>query len=364
MKVLITGGCGFVGYHTASKYLDEGHEVTIIDNLERASLLGYAENVPDSRKYSNYDALVDKGARILLSDISKESTFDSLKEGQSDINGRTIALAEECFDYIIHLAAQCGVPPSIENPRRDFEVNALGTLNLLEYVRQTGGKMVYISTNKVYPLHAGWTKDPKTNQWQWSVPVKREHGMAVKAYDNHGSRTPYGASKFVGDIYAQEYHHIYGIPMGIFRCSCLAGTHQFSYQEQGWVTWFAIAAEKGLPINIFGDGEQVRDVLWSGDVVSAIDGFLTSQLDYGLWNLGGGPSNTLSVNECVRILSELTGKNVFNQVTYHDWRPSDQRIYTSDIRNVKRDLNWAPTKPPKDLLEEILEWVREFKAIL
>jgi len=183
--------------------------------------------------------------------------------------------------------------------------------------------------------------------------------MSVEAFDNQGSRTPYGASKFVGDIYCQEYHHIYGVPVGVFRCSCLSGTHQFSFSAQGWVTWFAIAAEKGLPIEIYGDGDQVRDILWSGDIVSAIDSFLTSDLNHGVWNLGGGPERTMSVNECVRILSTLTERNITDQVTYRGWRQSDQRVYTSNINKALSDLKWAPTKTPVEIIEEILPWVKK-----
>ena len=252
------------------------------------------------------------------------------------------------------MAAQTSVPASIKNPRRDFEINTVGTLNMLEFAKQCGSRVTYASTNKTFPIHNKWKLEG--DRWRWEEEDLHENGWPVTPMDNEGSRTPYGNSKFAGDTLCQEWHHIYGIPTGIFRKSCIQGTHQFAFESQGWISWFIIATLKGEPIRIFGDGKQVRDVLWVEDVVKAYDCFARSDtIDHGVWNLGGGPSFTLSLNECLDIIEEVTGKR--SPVTYHDWRPSDQRVYTSNITPLKDEFGWEPTVTPTTGIERIVEWV-------
>lgn len=280
-------------------------------------------------------------------DISKQDTIERL----SSKHGH--------FDFIFHLAAQCGVPPSIKHPRRDFEVNALGTLNVLEYARLRGDcGVVYASTNKVYPIHAGWERED--GRWRWSDKRLHKFGWPVEGMRSdlcQGTRTPYGASKYTGDLYCQEYAQLYNLRIGVFRMSCIAGEHQLSYAEQGWITWFALANAQGREdTTVFGDGQQVRDVLHVSDVVSAYDAFVRSPVQHGVWNLGGGPGQATSLNECLLALQETSGKK-FKEVKYEDWRQSDQKCYTSDIRPVMRDLKWRPRVVLDEIYERIVSWV-------
>lgn len=339
MKVLITGGCGLIGYNTAKYYLNKNCQVSVIDNLERSTLLGY--KVSEKRQMYNALALHQMGADIFYRDVSIPETWKIVDSEKGN------------FDVIVHLAAQCGVPTSLNDPGRDFEVNTVGTFNMLEMARKWNAKVVYASTNKVYPLHDMWTK--KADRWIWAVPQWHEHGFPTSAMDRD-SRTPYGASKYCGDVLCQEFFHSFGVRTGIFRMSCIYGPNQFGFEEQGWLVWFIIATLKELPIKIYGDGCQVRDCLYVGDLVRAYDSFVQNdELDHGVWNMGGGPEFTLSLNECLDMIERMTGKR--SPVTYHDWRPSDQRVYTSDIRPAMKDLNWEPMIDPANGLEYVKEWV-------
>ena len=345
MKVLVTGGCGLIGYHAATYYINKGDNVTVIDNLERSKLLGHDE-VSDARRDYNKIRLENLGVKIYEWDISDQRTVGTVGEHEGP------------FDTIIHLAAQCGVPTSIENPRRDFEVNVIGTFNVLEYAREFGSTVVFASTNKVYPIHEGFIE--KEDRWHFQKPDWDTYGFPVVT-SLIGSRTPYGWSKYSADNLCQEYYHTYGVKTGVFRMSCIYGTHQFGFEEQGWATWFVIATEKDLPITIFGDGKQVRDMLYVEDTIKAYDAFVESDLEHGVFNLGGGPTNTLSLNECLKKLTEITGKT--SKVELKDWRPSDQKVYISDIRPIKIALDWEPTVGPDEGLKKIHDWVKEAKVI-
>jgi len=336
MKVLITGGAGMIGFNIAKRYAAmKDCEVTVMDNLERSELLGH--DVSSTRRYFNVDALEDMGVLVLQRDVSDPDSWYDLDE----------------YDYIFHMAAQCGVPTSVVNPRRDFEVNTIGTFNMLEHARKSGSKVVYASTNKVYPIHDAWTLDG--DMWRWENDEYHEHGFPV-VDDIRGSRTPYGNSKYMGDLLCQEYHHMYGLQIGVFRMSCIYGPNQFSFEEQGWITWFAIANLKEMLINIYGDGYQVRDILWVEDVVDIYHQFMESSTEHGVWNLGGG-ENQVTLKQAMEIISRITGKE-FVKVNYADWRPSDQKVYTTDIRPLRESFGWAPTVGIEEGIFRMISWVK------
>jgi len=205
-------------------------------------------------------------------------------------------------------------------PRTDFEVNLVGTFNVLETARLNDSSIVFCSTNKVYgnnvntvPVHERPTRylfaDHKFDQRvPESFPI-----------DQTG-HSPYGTSKLAADIYVQEYAHTYGLKAGIFRMSCIYGERQFRVEDQGWLSWFAIAAHMGKPVTIYGDGKQARDVLYVSDLLTAYEAFLESNVKHQVFNIGRGPDNTLSLLELLRMLREMTGKDP--QVSFQDWRPS------------------------------------------
>jgi len=338
VRVLVTGGCGLIGYHAAKYYHEAGHEVDVIDNLERSYLLGH--KVSMERERFNENLLWDMGVSIGHYDVSESVSFDQY----------------DGHDVVIHMAGQCGVPTSIDNPRRDFEVNTIGTFNVLEYARKHGAAVVMASTNKVYPLHDGFMLNDDVDRWEFSIPNWHRKGFPI-TNELVGARTPYGNSKYMADLLCQEYAHTYGVRTGVFRMSCIYGPNQFGFEEQGWATWFIIATLKGLPLTIYGDGMQVRDMLYVEDCVAAYDAFVQSDIKHGVWNLGGGVGNTLSLHEHLDQMEEIAGYR--SAVSYMDWRPLDQKCYTSDIGPVRNALSWAPQVHPAEGLARTTEWVRE-----
>lgn len=338
MKVLVTGGCGLIGFHAAKYYKELGHDVDIMDNLERSRLLGYVVN--DERYRFNLNILEKMKAPVYQLDVSAQDNFEQF----------------DGHDIIIHMAGQCGVPTSIENPRRDFEINTIGTFNVLEYARRCDATVVLASTNKVYPIHEGFVLNENTDRWEFSNPIWSKKGFPT---DNAlvGARTPYGNSKYAADLLCQEYAHTYGVRTGVFRMSCIYGPNQFGFAEQGWATWFIIATLKGWPITIYGDGKQVRDMLYVEDCIRAYDAFVQSDRKHGVWNLGGGMKNTLTLNEHLDGMKKLTDKR--SDLIFENWRPLDQKCYISDIQPIKDQLEWEPKVDPSDGLRETTKWVEK-----
>jgi CDP-paratose 2-epimerase len=339
MRVLVTGGCGLIGFNAAKYYAEQGHEVDVMDNLERSDLLGH--RVSEERRTFNSLALRQLGVNVFHYDVSVRRDW----------------LQFDGHDLILHYAGQCGVPTSIENPRRDWEVNAVGTFNGLEYAREHDATFCFASTNKVYPIHDAFVFDEKDDRWHFLNHKWDKLGVGLEATSEVGSRTPYGASKYSADLMCQEYAHTYGLKTGVFRMSCIYGPNQFGFAEQGWATWFIIAALKRLPLTIYGDGKQVRDMLYVEDCVKAYDAFYKSDLDHGVFNLGGGDKNTLSLHECIHQLQE--DLDIKLDVSYDDWRPSDQKVYISDIRPLKRHLDWKPEVSPAEGLQATTVWVKD-----
>ena len=335
MDILVTGAAGLIGFNVCRYFQQQGHNVLGIDNLERSKLLGHA--VSEERKFYNLHALGRLGISCLRWDVSDPNIWLDLP----------------AMDAVVHLAGQCGVPTSISNPRRDFEINTIGTFNALEYARTFGAKFVYASTNKVYPIHDGWHLEGK--RWRWTDTRRHLSGFPVTAMDKSG-RTPYGASKMAGDVLVQEYGDIFGLRTACFRMSCIYGPNQpLPTEEQGWAVHFIRATLKGYEITIFGDGMQVRDMLYVEDLVRAYESFLVNDIKSGVWNIGGGPKFSLSLLECLDIIEKYTGKR--SPVKFEDWRPSDQRVYTSDIFETSVGLKWHPIVCPEEGIRNILGWM-------
>ncbi len=345
MKILVTGGAGFVGSHVAEYYAKKGDEVVIFDNLSRSMLLGYdALNT-----VYNWDYL------------KKYDNIDRIKGDIRDIGA--IETASKDTDLIIHTAAQTAVTTSVKDPRTDFEINALGTFNVLEAARKSKSNtsVIFCSTNKVYGDNVN------------KIPVKEQDKRYVFKDPNYKKgipeifstdlceHTPYGTSKFSGDIYVQDYSHVYGLKTAIFRMSCIYGKRQFGVEDQGWVAWFVIATLTNNPITIYGDGKQVRDVLYIEDLIKAYDLFMKSNLKQEVFNIGGGSENTLSLLELLDLLEELTGMGA--KISYANWRPSDQKVYISDIGKIQEKLKWKPEVNPRDGVNRLVDWVKENNSL-
>lgn len=332
-RILITGGAGFIGSNLANRLLKRGHEVTIYDNLSRS---GCELNLEWLRKVYGSD-----GFSFVRGDVTD---FDLLCE------------ASEGAQQIYHLAGQVAVTTSVKDPRQDFEHNALGTFNALEAARLSGDDplFIYASTNKVY----GGMKETKIVEESTRYRYA-DLPFGVPETQPLDFHSPYGCSKGAGDQYVRDYARIYGLRGVVARQSCIYGYRQLGIEDQGWVAWFIIAALKGRPITIYGNGKQVRDVLFIDDLLDAYDAIAQNiETTAGqIYNVGGGPQNTMSVwAEFGPALQELFGREV--SVKHTDWRPGDQPVYISDIRKAERELGWSPKVSVSEGITRLFEWIQ------
>jgi CDP-paratose 2-epimerase len=332
--IFITGGAGFIGCNSADHFLNEDHTVTIYDNFTRR---GGEANLAWLHERHGSERL-----HVIRGDIRD---FDRLSE----------AMAGAKPDAVLHLAGQVAVTQSVIDPREDFDINALGTFNLLEAVRHLAPRaaVLYASTNKVY---GGMEEVGIIQTGERYAYADHPHGIPEEfPLDFH---SPYGCSKGAGDQYTRDYARIYGLKTLVLRQSCIYGQRQFGVEDQGWVAHFVIATVLGRPISIYGDGMQVRDVLHIDDLIAAYHLGIEriDELSGEVLNLGGGPDNTLSIwAEFGSLLEELAGRPV--PVTYGPWRPGDQRVFVADIRRAEALLGWRPRISPRAGIRRLYEWV-------
>lgn len=343
MKVLITGGAGMVGSHAAEFYAKQGACVTILDNLMRSKLFNY------DRKSVEYN-------------WNYLTKYKSIKRIKGDVRNKAdvVRSVGSGIDLCIHTAGQPGVGLSCTDPMEDFSINAFGTLNVLEVLRQKSknGTFIYCSTNKVY----GENVDKiKLKELEKRYIYDGVEGVQEQMSIDLTGHTPYGASKYTGDIYTQEYARIYGIKTAVFRMSCIYGTRQFGFEDQGWVAHFVISNIMKRPITIYGNGKQVRDMLYADDLVKAYDSFFKSDIRHAVYNIGGGPLNTMSLLEFIDIIEKQTGLKM--KYKFSGWRPSDQKVYVSDISKVQKELNWIPTTNIREGVTLLVKWVNDNKEL-
>ncbi len=257
-------------------------------------------------------------------------------------------------DAIFHLAAQVAVTDSVRNPRNDFEVNALGTLNVLEAARLSGRAplVVYTSTNKVY----GGLEDLEVRQLErrYELPALPDGVPETRPVDFH---SPYGCSKGAADLYTIDYARIYGIPAVSFRQSCIYGPWQYGNEDQGWIAHFLIRALRGDRITLYGDGRQVRDVLFVDDLLELYAATIEQpeRVAGRAYNIGGGPGLTVSLLEFLDHLRE--SEELAVEVGFGDWRPGDQRVYVSDVRRAEDELGWRPSTSLADGTRRLRDWL-------
>jgi len=332
--ILITGGAGFIGANYAHRLISRGERVIIYDNLSRA---GAPRNVRWLR-----DTFGERAFELVVGDVRDAAL-----------------LTARCreVDVIVHLASQVAVTTSVIHPREDFETNALGTFNVLEAARFSEHHpiVLYSSTNKVYGgMEQARVVEQETRYAYQDLP----HGVPeTYPLDFH---SPYGCSKGAGDQYVRDYHRIYGLRTVVFRQSCIYGTRQWGIEDQGWVAWFVIAAITGKPITIYGDGKQVRDLLYIDDLLDVYDAAL-EHIDAAngkVYNIGGGPVNTISIwREFGPLLEKLLGHHVAVQ-SVSQWRPGDQKVFVADIRKAKQELGWEPRIGIEEGVDRLAAWVK------
>ena len=342
-RVLVTGGAGFVGSHAVEYYADRGAIVTALDNLSRVDTLETADESRNTAAY-NWEYISENYPEVNLveADIRDTDALESIVDGH---------------DAVVHTAGQVAVTASIQDPRTDFEVNALGTFNVLEAARKADSDpaVVLASTNKVYgdnvndiPVREGETR-------YWYDNPEYDEGIPESLSIDDCEHTPYGVSKLSADLYVQDYADRGEVDAAAFRMSCIYGTRQFGNEDQGWVAHFALSTLRDEPLTIFGDGKQVRDVLYVKDLIRAYDAFLSDPKGKsGVYNVGGGPDNTTSLLEFLDLLEDKTNKRT--NISFDDWREGDQKVYVSDILRAGDELDWEPQVDFEEGIERFVNW--------
>lgn len=336
-SILITGGAGFIGVNTALYFSRKGWDVSILDNLSR---VGTEKNLEWIRGY-------DESIKFYKSDVRDFEVIKSI-------------LTSTKPDMLLHLAAQVAVTTSYQNPREDFEINALGSFNVVEAVRLFSPDtfILYASTNKVY---GGMENVPV---------VLTESGyrftdliLGVNEEQSLDFHSPYGCSKGVADQYTIDYARIYGLRSCAFRQSCIYGTRQFGIEDQGWVAWFSIAALLGKEITLYGDGWQTRDVLNVQDLARAYEAawHKVDEISGEAFNIGGGPANTLCLRDLINFLEQELGLKI--KPKFGDSRPGDQPVFICDIRKAKEVLGWEPDISVQQGVIDLIHWVKQNKEL-
>jgi CDP-paratose 2-epimerase len=337
--VLVTGGAGCVGALLAHRLLEDGREVVVLDNLSRP---GVERNLAWLRQ--QHPQRLD----VVVADIRDAEAVQ-----------RAVARA----GHVFHFAAQVAVTTSLVDPREDFAINAIGTLNVLEAIRAQARppSLVLTSTNKVY----GGLEDVglrlEGQRYAPESPTVAAHGISeARPLDFH---SPYGCSKGTADQYVRDYARSYGLKTVVFRMSCIYGQRQFGTEDQGWVAHFLLRALDRKPITLFGDGKQVRDILHVDDLVQA---FLAAErqidrLAGEAFNIGGGPGNVISLLDLLDQIEALDGRRP--AIAFEDWRTGDQRYYVSDTRRFQQATGWMPRVGAERGIERLYEWLRELRGL-
>ncbi len=337
-RVLITGGAGFIGVNLANRLITANDAVTVFDNLSRR---GSDQNLSWLKDQHPEDFRFAEG------DIRDSAALERAMAG---------------VQVVYHLAAQTAVTTSVTDPRCDFEINAAGTFNALEAARAEGDNPIfmYASTNKVY----GGMEDVEVVE-EDSRYTYRDLPQGASESQPLDFHSPYGCSKGAADQYVRDYYRIYGLRTVVFRQSCIYGPRQMGVEDQGWVAWFVIAAVLGRRLSIYGDGKQVRDLLYIDDLVRGYQ-LATEHIDKtagNVYNMGGGPENTVAVwREFEPILSEVLGESV-PVPTFADWRPGDQKVFFCDTSRAERDFGWRPEVSVKEGVRRLAAWVRDNRSL-
>jgi CDP-paratose 2-epimerase len=333
MKVLVTGGCGFLGSHVCEFYAQRGDRVVAYDNLTRYELgrTGYA--LEDARRY-NTEFLKKIGVEVAVADIRD---FDSLMACASGA------------DFIIHTAAQPAMTISLEEPELDFSTNVRGTFNVLRVVKELRIPMVSCGTVHIYGNRINESLGEEQMRYVRTPPAIDESHPVVE-----GILTPLHASKRAAELFVESFVHSYLLPVASFRFTGLYGPRQFGGEDHGWVANFCIRALLNEPVRIFGSGKQVRDILFAEDAVNALHAFYEHGTP-GIYNIGGGTACSLSLLECVDLIGRITGKKP--EVELHKGRLGDLLYFVCDTEKAEMEMGWKPRVRPEQGIEWLIRWI-------
>ncbi len=331
--ILITGGCGFIGCNLADRLALRGDSVLVLDNYARAGVRENAQLLKSRHRDS---------VSIVVGDVRDPITaIDAVRDARA----------------VLHLASQVAVTSSLSHPVDDFEVNARGTINVLEAVRlhSPEAPVIFASTNKVYGRLVDDSAIVRKDRRY--VPADPELARGVSEIAPLDFYSPYGCSKGTADQYVHDYARVFGLRTVVMRMSCIYGPRQFGNEDQGWIAHFLLSALRGFPLTIYGDGCQVRDALHVADAAAAWIAALDqiNRTAGRIFNLGGGPGNSVSLLELI----ELTARLVGHEITYDfaNWRPGDQPWYVSDVSALSAAVGWKPTISLTDGLRSLQAWL-------
>lgn len=333
MKVLVTGGCGFLGSHICEYYAKKGDQVIAFDNLTKHELKRTSYNVDAARTHT-IDFLSDLDIPIVAGDIRNKDEI--------------LNASKDC-DYLIHTAAQPAITISIEHPELDLTTNIVGTFNVLESARKHDMPIVVCSTIHVYGNKINETlKEGETRFTREPATIDETHPTM------EGIITPLHASKRASELYAQTFMDMYGLKVAVFRLTGMYGERQFGSEDHGWVANFAIKTLLDKPIMLYGTGKQVRDILYAQDAARAFDCFYRTQTS-GIYNIGGGIDRAISLMECIKLIEEITQKKA--KVKYAPKRTGDLWYFICNISSAKEKLGWGPSTSNEDGVRKLVEWI-------
>ena len=340
MKVLVTGGCGFLGSHVCEFYAKKGAEVIAYDNMTKHELerTGFAT---EAARNHNMDFLLGIGVKVVKADVRD---FQELLDNASGC------------DYIIHTAAQPAMTISWEDPELDITSNVFGTFNVLEAARKLKIPTACCASVHVYGNKLNETlKEGKTRY------IRDPEGIDESYPTLGGTLTPLHASKAAGDIYVKAYIDTYKLEAASFRLSGIYGTRQFGGEDHGWVANFSIRALLGWPLTIFGTGKQLRDIIYATDVCEAFDAFYRER-KAGIYNIGGGTKTSISLLECIDMIGNINGTQP--EVKFAEDRHGDLRYFVCDISKAESELKWSPKVMPREGVEMLINWINDNRCTL
>jgi len=336
MKVLITGGCGFLGSHICELFSKKGWETIAYDNLTKHEFARNPYMKPEARDY-NKSFLEKIGVEVAVKDVRDKETLMKYANG---------------CDYICHTAAQPTMTMSWEDPELDFSTNVRGTFNVLEAARKFQIPVVYCNSIHVYGPDKINSELKEEGTRYLRAPIEIDENEPVL----QGTKTPLHASKSSAEVYLQTYIDTYNITGASFRLTGIYGPNQFGGEDHGWVANFAIRNILGMPLTIFGNGKQTRDILYATDVARAFEAFYENPKS-GIYNIGGGKKTMISLVECINLIDELSGKK--SDIRFEKDRFGDLRYFVSDISKAKKELKWEPSVLPKEGVERLIAWIKE-----